>query len=280
LNNSTYAAATINTRGLPGSGGPGAPSAGTTAYSGGGGAGGAVRILWGNTYDWGTPTNVTTNTFSISEYTTSATATAVMPSVQLGDTVFFVDYAMNASTVPAQVTPSGFDILGTSATSGTTRFTVFTKKILAYTDSGTSLTGATGDTIMSKFVIVVRGSGGAELSDWGFYSQSGQSQIQNTNAFSYTLSTTAGLGGSTGTIDGYAQGVPVCFLFFGSGTGSDINPDSDMTMAGAVTLLGPTAKTCMKVLCLSQSTTSLSIPVSTTDLGSTNTSVFWMNQFY
>ena len=76
------------------------------------------------------------------------------------------------------------------------------------------------------------------------------------------------------------MGIPVGFLFFGSGTGTDINPDTDMTFSGATTFLGASAKTAMKVLCLTQADTSINMSVSTADLGSTNTSGFWMLQFY
>jgi hypothetical protein len=277
----TYAANSSNMIGLPGSGGAGAPSAGSTAYYGGQGAGGAVRILWNKTFDWAAPLNVTSNTITIPEYTTSATADIVTPQVQLGDTLYFVDYAMGA-TLPAAVAPSGFTILGTSQTSGTTRLTVYTRQVLSYTESGVTLTGATGSTIMSKFLIVVRGTAGAARSDWqSVLGGTGSStSVQSAASFTYTQTGTVGISTTTTTIDAYAMGVPVCFLFFGSGTGADINPDTDMTMTGATTLLGPSAKTCMKVLCFDQSTTSLSVTASTADLGSTNTSSFWFQQFY
>lgn len=277
----TYAANSSAMIALPGGGGPGAPSAGSSAYYGGQGAGGAVRILWNKAFDWATPLNVTSNIITIPEYTTSATADIATPQVQLGDTLYFVDYAMGA-TLPAAVTPSGFTILGASQTSGTTRLTVYTRQVLSYTESGVSLTGATGSTIMSKFLIVVRGTAGAARSDWqSVLGGAGSStSVQSAASFTYTQTGTRGISTTTTTIDAYAMGVPVCFLFFGSGTGSDINPDTDMTMTGATTLLGPSAKTCMKVLCFDQSTTSLSVTATTADLGSTNTSSFWFQQFY
>jgi hypothetical protein len=267
--------------GLPGGGGAGAPSAGSASYNGGRGAGGAVRILWNNTFDWATPLNVTSNTITIPEYTTSATTDIVTPQVQLGDTLYFVDYAMGA-TLPAAVTPSGFTLLGTSQTSGTTRLSVYYRQVLSYAESGVTLTGATGSTIMSKFLVVVRGTGGAARSDWqGVPGGTGSSTaVQSAASFTYTQTGTVGISTTTTTIDAYAMGVPVCFLFFGSGTGADINPDTDMTMAGAITLLGPSAKTCMKVLTFNQSTTSMTVTASTADLGSTNTSSFWFQQFY
>jgi hypothetical protein len=162
----TYAANSSNMIGLPGAGGPGAPSAGSASYNGGRGAGGAVRILWNNTFDWAAPLNVTSNTITIPEYTTSATANIVTPQVQLGDTLYFVDYAMGA-TLPAAVTPSGFTLLGTSQTGGTTRFSVYYRQVLSYAESGVTLTGATGSTIMSKFLVVVRGTGGAAIDSPG-----------------------------------------------------------------------------------------------------------------
>ena len=277
----TYAANSSAMIALPGGGGPGAPSGGTTAYFGGRGAGGAVRILWNNTYNWATPLNVTSNKITIPEYTTSATATIATPQVQLGDTLYFVDYAMGA-TLPAAVTPSGFTLLGTSQTGGTTRLSVYYRQVLSETESGVSLTGATGSTIMSKFLVVVRGTAGAARSDWqGVPGGTGSSTaVESATSFTYTQTGTVGISTTTTTIDAYAMGVPVCFLFFGSGTGSNINPDTDMTMTGATTLLGPSAKTCMKVLTFDQSTTSMTVTASTADLGSTNTSSFWFQQFY
>jgi hypothetical protein len=240
-----------------------------------------VRILWNKTYDWGAATNTTLNVISVPEYTTSATADIVTPTVQLGDTLYFVDYAMGA-TLPSAVTPSGFTILGASQTGGTTRFTVYYRQVLSETESGVTLTGASGSTIMAKFLLVVRGTAGASRSDWqGIPGSTGSStSVQSASSFTYTQTGTVGISTTTTSIDAYAMGVPVCFLFFGSGTGSDIDPDSDMTMSGATTLLGPSAKTCMKVLCFDQSTTAMSVTASTADLGSTNTSSFWFQQFY
>ena len=172
--------------------------------------------------------------------------------------------------------PTGWTLFK-SDTGGTTRITISTKKVLASTETGTLITGQNGSSSMSKFLLVVRGTSGAELSDWD---STGSAQIQSTNAFSYTQTGTSGQTTNPTTIDCYAMGIPVGFLFFSSGTGTDIDPNTDMTFSGATTIAGPSAKTYMKVKCLSQSDTSISMSVSTTDLGSTNTSSFWMLHFY
>jgi hypothetical protein len=265
-----------NMIGMPGGGGAGAPSAGTTSYSGQRGAGGAVRILWGpNNFDWGTPTYTSNNALSVAQSTTSSTTTITIPDVQLGDYLVLVDYA-NGATLPTQVVPSGWTLFKTN-TGGTTRLTVSTKKVLSYTETGTVITGQNGSSLMSKFLLVIRGTAGAELSDWD---STGSAQIESTNAFSYTQTGTSGQTTNPTTIDCYAMGIPVGFLFFGSGTGTNIDPDTDMTFSGATTIAGPSAKTYMKVKCLSQTDTAINMSVSTNDLGATNTSSFWMLHFY
>lgn len=265
----TVAAGTENNVGMPGGGGAGAPSGGTSAYTGMRGAGGAVRILWGQNIDFGNPSSdVSYNQIQFVTYTTSSTSSITMPQVKLGDTVIIVDYSENTTGVPTAVTPAGFT-LRLNVASTTRRLTTYSRQILSASETGTVLTGANGTAKNAKFAIVISGTAGASYSPRGTDVANGNGAIGVTTAYSTTYTETG--------MDPYAQGIPVGFLFFNS-TG-DINPATDMTYAGAATLAGPDSKTYIKLLTYNQLTTSLNIPLATSNLG-TNTYNFWTTKFF
>jgi len=261
-------AGTVNDWGLPGGAGGGAPSGGTAAFAGMRGAGGAVRILWGENLDYGNPSsNVSTNSVSYKAYTTSATSSITLPSVELGDTVIIIDYSENTSGIPTAVTPTGFTIkLNVSST--TRRLTTYVKQILSSAESGTVLTCANGTAKNAKFAIVISGSAGASYSPKGT-DATGSGAIGVATAYSNTY--------TEASMDGYANGSAVGFLFFNS-TGT-INPTTDMTYDGSTTIPGPDSNTYVKLRAYPVTTTSLSIPLATSNLG-TNTYNFWITKFF
>jgi hypothetical protein len=264
----TVAANTENNMGMPGGGGAGAPSGSTPSYSGMRGAGGAVRILWGRNLNFGNGSSpVASNKVFYAGYSTSSTNTITMPTVELGDTVTIIDFAVNITGTPTAVTPAGFTLRLNTA-SGTRRLTTYTRQILSASETGTVLTGANGTSSNTKFAIVIAGNYGASYSPRGT-DTTGNGGIGVATAYSYTYTDAA--------IDGFAEGSPVGFLFFNSTVA--IDPTTDMTYAGALTVPGPNSFTYVKLLAYPQTTTSLSIPVSTSNLG-TNTYNFWTTNFF
>jgi hypothetical protein len=264
----TVSAGSVNNVGLPGGGGAGAPSGGAPAYNGMKGAGGAVRILWGDTFDFVNPSSaVSSNTISFSRYTTSATNTITLPQVKLGDTVIIIDYAENTTGAPTAVTPAGFAIR-LNTTTGTRRLTTYTRQILSSTESNTVLTCANGTAKNAKFVIVISGTRGASYSPRGTTTV-GNGAVGSATSYSYTY--------TESNVDGYAQGSSVGFLFFNST--SPINAATDMTFADSITLPGPDENTYVKIQAYQQTTANLSIPVATSNLG-TNTYNFWVTKFF
>jgi hypothetical protein len=259
---------TENNMGMPGGGGAGAPSGGSIAVVGMRGAGGAVRILWGNNLDYGNGSSaVASNDIFFKGYTTSSTSTITMPSVELGDTVTIIDFAVNASGAPTAVTPSGFT-LRLNTTSGTRRLTTYTRQILSSAETGTVLTGANGTASNTKFAIVISGNYGASYSPRGT-DTTGNGAVGAATAYSYNY--------TESPIDGFAQGSTVGFLFFNST--SVINPGVDMTYPGSMTIPGPDGFTYVMLSAYPQTTTTLYIPVTTANLG-TNTYNFWTTKFF
>lgn len=264
----TVGAATENNMGMPGGGGAGASSGGSVARSAMRGAGGAVRILWGSNLDFGNAsTGVSTNIIFYKGSSSSATSSITLPSVELGDTVTIIDYAENTSGAPTAVTPSGFTIR-LNTTSGTRRLTTYTRQILSSAETGTVLTCANGTASNAKIAIVISGNAGASYSPRGT-DTTGNGAVGSATAYSYFY--------SESPIDSYAQGSSVGFLFFNSTVA--INPDTDMTYAGAITVPGPNSYTYVKLLPYPQTTTSLNFPVATANLG-TNTYYFWTTKFF
>lgn len=264
----TLTAGSENNVGMPGGAGPGAPSAAAVAYTGTRGAGGAVRILWGGSnYDFGTGTGTAYNSLFVGGYTNSNTNTILMPTVELGDTVIIIDYSENTTGAPTAVTPSGFTIR-LNTTSGTRRLTTYTKQILSSQETGTSLTCANGTASNAKIAIVISGSSGAGYSPRGT-DTTGNGAVGSATAYNYTYTATS--------IDGFATGSTVGFLFFNSTTA--INPVTDMIYDGATTIPGPNSQTYVKVLAYPQSITSISANLQTSNLG-TNTYNFWTTNFF
>lgn len=259
---------TENNIGMPGGGGAGAPSGGTASFAGMRGAGGTVRILWGKNIDYGNASsNVSFNSVFYKGHSNSATSSLTLPSVELGDTVIIVDYSENTTGVPTAVAPAGFTVRLNIA--GTTqRLTTYTRQILSSEESGAVLTCANGTAKNAKFAIVISGTSGASYSPRGT-TATGNGAIGSATAYSYTYTETG--------IDGYAHGSSIGFLFFNSSV--DVNPETHMTYSDAITIPGATAQTCIKLQVYPQSTTSLSIPVATSNLG-TNTYNFWVSKFF
>jgi hypothetical protein len=201
----TVAANTENNMGMPGGGGSGAPSGNIVAYSGMRGAGGAVRILWGRNLNFGNGSSpVASNKVFYAGYSTSSTNAITMPTVELGDTVTIIDFAVNVTGAPTAVTPAGFT-LRLNTTSGTRRLTTYTRQILSASETGTVLTGANGTSSNTKFATVIAGNYGASYSPRGT-DTTGNGGIGVATAYSYTYTDAA--------IDGFAEGSPVGFLFF------------------------------------------------------------------
>lgn len=263
----TVGAATENNVGMPGGGGAGAPSAGTTAYNGMRGAGGAVRLLWGNSYDFGTGRGTAYNRLYVRGYTNSNTNTILMPTVEAGDTVVIIDYAENTSGAPTQVTPSGFTMRLNTA-SGTRRLTTYTKHIFSSAESGTALTCTNGSASNAKIAIVISGTSGASYSPRGTDTV-GNGAVGSPTAYNFNY--------IESNVDGFASGVAVGFLFFNSTVA--INPDVHMGYAGALTIPGPNNFTYVKVLPYTQSTNTINALLETANLG-INTYNFWTMDFF
>lgn len=263
----TVAENTENNMGMPGGGGGGASSGGSTSFSGMRGGGGAARILWGSNLNFGSNSTMSSNKIFFSGYTTSSTNTITMPPVELGDTVTIIDFAVNNTGAPTAVTPAGFT-LRLNTTSGTRRLTTYTRQILSASETGTALTGANGTSSNAKFAIVISGKYGASYSPRGTDTV-GNGAINAATAYSYTY--------TDSSIDGFAEGSTVGFLFFNS-TGA-INPGVSMIYPDSITLPGPNRSTYVMISPYPQTTTEFNITVSTSSLG-TNTYNFWTTKFF
>lgn len=266
---------TENMNGLPGGGGAGAPSGGSVAYSGMRGAGGAVRILWGNGIDWGTATNTSQNTLYVRSYANSSTSSVTMPTVELGDTAFFIDYSQNPSSVPTAVTPTGFTAGLTSGVNNR-RFSIYYKQILSSADTGTVLTGANGSTYNSKFIIVISGRTGSSINPYGIQGTSTFGGLGVNTSYSNTV--------NPSNLDAYAFGMLSSFLFFNST--ATVNPDTDMTLSCStlsttlVTVPGADSFSYVKVLLYPQvMTAGNSTSIATANLG-TNSYYYWYSRFW
>lgn len=259
---------TENNMGMPGGGGAGASSGGSTSFSGMQGAGGAARIIWGSNLDFSNwSSSGAYNNIFFSGYTTSSTNTITMPPVELGDTVTIIDFAVNNTGAPTAVTPAGFT-LRLNTTSGTRRLTTYTRQILSASETGTALTGANGTSSNAKFAIVISGKYGASYSPRGTDTV-GNGAINAATAYSYTY--------TDSSIDGFAEGSTVGFLFFNSTDA--INPGVSMIYPDSITLPGPNRSTYVMLSPYPQTTTEFNITVSTSNLG-TNTYNFWTTKFF
>lgn len=132
-----------------GQGGSGAGTTNTTTFAGqtGGTGGVVVRFL---------ETGVTSLSFLASA---NGIASCVWPTVQAGDVAFIFHTSGGSSSLPAAVVPTGFT--QTQTTTGGTTFQ--TRAILGYrlcdgTESGTTITGMTFQSIGTMFLIVYRGN--------------------------------------------------------------------------------------------------------------------------
>jgi hypothetical protein len=237
------------------------------------GAGGAVRLLWGSSIDWGTPTNTSDNVLFVRSSSSSLTSSVSMPVVELGDTVYFIDFSQNTSGAPTAVTPSGFTLL-TNSTTGTYRLTTYYKRIITSADTGTTLTGANGTSYNSKMVIVIAGKRGAA------YSPRGSDTVLNGS-----VGATSSTGGTTsysisGT-DTFATGIPVGFAFFNSSVNINAGSISYTGSSDTITVAGADTRTFLKIGLYPQ-------VIGTTYTGSavfsstsaTNTFAFWHSCFY
>lgn len=267
-------AQTDNSWGLPGAGGAGAPSGGAVAYAGMRGAGGAVRLLWGPSIDWGTPTNTSDNFMFVRSTASSLTSSVTMPTVELGDTVIFIDLGQNTNGgPPASVTPSGFTSLQKS-TGSNTRLDTYYKQIVTAADTGTTLTASNGNGYNSKMVIVIAGKRGASYSPRG-----------SDTTLNGSVSAISSTGGSTAysisATDTYATGIPVGIAFFNSSV--NISPSS-ISYTGAtntITVAGADTKTFAKIGLYPQVTgTTYNGSAWFASTSATNTFAFWYSCFY
>ena len=249
---------TENINGTAGGGGAGAPSGGTVAFAGMRGAGGAIRVLWGPSINWSSATNTSDNRLFVRSSSSSLTSSVSMPVVELGDTVYFIDFSQNTTGAPTAVTPSGFTLL-TNSTTGTSRFTTYYKRIITSADTGTTLTGANGTSYNSKVVIVIAGKRGAAYSPRG--SDTALNGAVETSVTSATLSLTVD------STDTWATGIPVGFVFFNTNVNTTSSSISYNNPLETTTVAGADSKTFVKVGFYPQATaTSYSATATVTSL--------------
>ena len=249
---------TENINGTAGGGGAGAPSGGAVAFAGMRGAGGAIRVLWGPSINWSSATNTSDNRLFVRSSSSSLTSSVSMPVVELGDTVYFIDFSQNTTGAPTAVTPSGFTLL-TNSTTGTSRFTTYYKRIITSADTGTTLTGANGTSYNSKVVIVIAGKRGAAYSPRG--SDTALNGAVETSVTSATLSLTVD------STDTWATGIPVGFVFFNTNVNTTSSSISYNNPLETTTVAGADSKTFVKVGFYPQATaTSYSATATVTSL--------------
>ena len=249
---------TENINGTAGGGGAGAPSGGSVAFAGMRGAGGAIRVLWGPSINWSSATNTSDNRLFVRSSSSSLTSSVSMPVVELGDTVYFIDFSQNTTGAPTAVTPSGFTLL-TNSTTGTSRFTTYYKRIITSADTGTTLTGANGTSYNSKVVIVIAGKRGAAYSPRG--SDTALNGAVETSVTSATLSLTVD------STDTWATGIPVGFVFFNTNVNTTSSSISYNNPLETTTVAGADSKTFVKVGFYPQATaTSYSATATVTSL--------------
>lgn len=263
-----------NVTGFPGGGGAGAPSGGCVAYYGMRGAGGAVRLLWGPNIDFGIAvSNVKSNQLYVRSSNTSLTNTIAMPSVELGDTAIFIDYAENTSGAPTAVTPTGFTVL-LNTTTGTRRLTAYYKQILSSAETGTSLTGANGTSYNAKIIAVISGQMGASFSPLG--------NDTALNGSVGTSNSSATLTYSINALDCYAHGIPVGFCFFNSGAALYAGSMDYVGSVGPTTLVTTSdSRNYLKIgLYPVTPSTTYSGTINLLSSLSTNTYAFWNSNFF
>jgi hypothetical protein len=280
-----------NAVGTPGGGGSGAPSGGSASYRGMRGAGGAIRILWGSGLNFGdAASGVAYNRINYKRHVTNGYGTSMtMPTVELGDTVLFVQFLRSSTTYPVYNTPTGFTnikwVQGTGVYQGQTVYaslTVAARQVLSSAESGTTITTDYAALGTDQYLIVIGGTSGAAYSPngsatagyGGLYSQS-----PTYPSYSYTY-TESGM-------DGYAQGSALGMLYMHSP--EVIDPAVQMLYDGSILIPGPSAGvgrgsgiySAIKLRAYKQSVTSLNIPVGITTATSASTAYnFWITKFY
>lgn len=105
----------------------------------------------------------------------SSTASITIPAgAAIGDLAIFADFAVNAGSVPAAVTPSGWTKRGNMETGGGNSRLVVFSKILVAGDPGLSITGMDGDVSDQKIIFTFSPNARASVLNFGFEAVEGQ----------------------------------------------------------------------------------------------------------